>query len=127
MPGDYDETEVIYLIGKLLPAETVTIRLIGFPGDVNLSLISDVCVESAHEPGFYVWDTTNIDFSNLGGSPESPSPGSPAVPEGFALMFPATILYVMRDSKGNQHAGKFIIGSFPEQVRRTYGNVQTLL
>ncbi len=125
MPGYYDETEIVFLIGKLLPGEAVKIKLIGIPGDILFLLFDDTCIESVHAPGFYVWDTTNIDFAGMSDpSPSSPSPFSPA---GFALAFPMTVLYVMEDSKGNQHAGKFIVGAFPEQVRRTYSNVQTLL
>ena len=126
MPGDYDETEVIHLIGKLLVNETVLIQLIAFPGDLELLLLDNICIESVHAPGFYTWDTSNLDFAGMADPSPALSP-SPFSPLGFTPAFPFTVLYVMRDSKGNEHAGKFIIGSFPEQVRRTYRNVQTLL
>lgn len=124
MPGHYDETEQIFLFGKLLSGESVSIKLVAFPGDLELLLLDDVCAESAHVSGYYYWDTTKIDWAGMIAGSGSPSPFSPS---GWEPAFPLNVLYVMTDSKGNQFSGKFLIGSYPEQVRRTYRNVQTLL
>jgi len=132
VPGHYDETEQVWLFGRLSPGKSVTVKLVAFPGDLELLLTSDVCLESGELPGYYYWDTTKIDWAGMvgDGSPASPggSPGgSPFSPAGWTPVFPLNVLYVMTDSLGNEFSGKFLIGSYPEQVRRTFSNVQTLM
>lgn len=104
----YDSREPIFVFGKLTSGQDVTIRLVRFPGDEELTLSDDVCHET-QIPGYYVWDTSLL-LEELPRYPER-----------------VTILYVMIDSLGHEFSGKLIVNDFPEEVRRTYSNVQTLM
>jgi hypothetical protein len=103
--GQYNQTETIFLFGRLPPGGVVTIQVASFPGDVLEPLSSASCAETSI-PGYYVWDTTDLVTQ-------------PTVK--------TTLLYVMTDADGNQFSGKAIVGGFPEQVKQTHGNVQALL
>ena len=64
----YIKTENTILAGELSPGTTVKIKLINMLTDELLPINSDMCVESQHIPGTYLWPINNIDqsvFDNL--------------------------------------------------------------
>jgi hypothetical protein len=103
--GQYAQAETPFLFGRLPPGGTVTIQVAVYPGNTLAPLSSASCTESVI-PGYYFWD--------LGDLVTQPT-------------VKTTLLYVMTDADGNQFSGKAVIGGFPEQVKQTHGNVQTLL
>ena len=64
----YVKTENTILAGELAPGTTVKIKLINMLTDELLPINLDMCVESQHIPGTYLWPINNIDqsvFDNL--------------------------------------------------------------
>lgn len=64
----YVKTENTILAGELESGTTVKIKLINMLTDELLPINSDICVESQHIPGTYLWPINNIDqsvFDNL--------------------------------------------------------------
>lgn len=112
---NYDAIENPFIFGKLPSGRTVVIRLVQFPGNVEIVLdtlnLKQVCPETA-VPGYYVWDFRNLDRSQF--PPLSPNHS-------------VTFLYVMSDGTGYEFSGKVILGHYPEMVRRTYSLVQVPL
>lgn len=104
---DYNASENPLIFGKLPTGDTVTIRLVVFPGGTLLVPTSDVCVETAI-PGYFVWDFSNVPRSQLP----------------ISYNNPLTVLYVMRGTTGYEFSGKVILGNFPETVRRMFPIVQ---
>jgi hypothetical protein len=103
----YDQEVNPFIFGRLPPGDAVTIRLVAYPGGAEVTPVANVCTETAI-PGHFVWSLAALDRNLLPANP-------------------ATLLYVMRGATGVEFSGKIIIGSYPEWVRRTYFNVQTLM
>ena len=61
----YSETEITTLVGQFSPGQTVTIKLIELSNDALVTVTSDVCVESLHIPGMYLWKTNNMPDSQV--------------------------------------------------------------
>ena len=64
----YVKTENTVLAGELEPSTTVKIKLIDMLNDSLLNINSDICTESQHIPGTYLWPISNINqsvFDNL--------------------------------------------------------------
>jgi hypothetical protein len=61
----YVKTENTILAGELAPSSTVKIKLINMQSDELLTINSNVCIESTHIPGTYLWNTSNIDSSPI--------------------------------------------------------------
>lgn len=104
---DYNAIENPLIFGKLPPGDTVTIKLVSYPGGTLLVPGSDICIETPI-PGYYVWDFAQV----------------PRVQIPTSYNNPLTILYVMRGATGYEFSGKVILGNFPETVRRTFPIVQ---
>ena len=101
---DYNALENPLVFGKLPAGDTVTIKLVAYPGGLLLVPTSDVCIETAI-PGYFYWDFTNLPRNQL-------------------VSLPSTVLYVMRGISGYEFSGKVILGNFPELIRRMYPIVQ---
>ena len=91
----YVKTENTILAGELSPSSTAKIKLINMQSDELLTINSNVCTESTHIPGTYLWNTSNIDsslFSNL--------------------TTPMNVLYMMYNVSDptKTFKGKFVIG-----------------
>lgn len=91
----YVKTENTILAGELSPSSTVKIKLINMQSDELLIINSNICTESTHIPGTYLWNTSNIDsslFSNL--------------------TTPMNVLYMMYNVSDptKTFKGKFVIG-----------------
>lgn len=56
----YTNEEVTGLVGKLGIDEIVTIKVVHIPSDTLVEVASDICIESDHIPGMYMWDTSNM-------------------------------------------------------------------
>lgn len=110
---NYDAIENPFIFGKLPPNKVVEISMVMFPGNTPLVLTpgDEICPETAI-PGYYSWDFTLLDRSQL-----------PPLFPGSSV----TILYVMINSDGYNFSGKVILGHFPEAIRRTFGIVQASL
>lgn len=63
----YSEEETTTLVGQFKPGQTVKIKLIELASDALVSVNNDICIESVHMPGMYLWKTTNITDSTLVG------------------------------------------------------------
>lgn len=88
----YSEEEVTTLVGQFKPGKNVTIKLIELSNDSLVSISNNVCTESEHMPGMYLWKTTNINDT--------------------ALVGYSNLLYEMKDEDGKVFYGKFIFGGY---------------
>jgi hypothetical protein len=104
---DYNALENPLIFGKLPHGDAVTIRLVRYPGGVELTPVSNVCAETPIH-GYFVWSLDNV--------PRDQLPPT--------LASPMTVLYVMRGASGYEFSGKLILGNFPETIRRMYPIVQ---
>jgi len=93
----YSETEITTLVGQFSPGQTVTIKLIELSNDALVTVTSDVCVESLHIPGMYLWKTNNINDTSLIGYSN--------------LLYEMTCL-----EDGSKFYGKFVFGGYVDDV-----------
>ncbi len=56
----YSEQETTTLAGKFNENDSVTIKIINMAGDILEDLDSNICTESDHIPGIFLWDMNNI-------------------------------------------------------------------
>lgn len=56
----YKEEETTSLVGKLDSAKEVTIKVVHAGTDTLMNVSSNVCTESQHIPGMYIWETSNM-------------------------------------------------------------------
>lgn len=63
----YSTSEKTVLVGQLKPASNVTIKLINIATDTEIPLISNICTESKHIPGLYLWGTQYIESGGVTG------------------------------------------------------------
>ena len=88
----YGKDEQVILVGKFKPGSTVTIKLIELSNDNLVEVTNNICVESDHLPGVYLWSTSDISDDSLVGY--------------------SNILYLMSDDTGKEFIGKFVYGGY---------------
>ncbi len=103
---EYARNDSSVLVGKLTPSEVVTIRIVKFPENIEVTLDDNECAETPIA-GYYFWDLSKLPVENL--------------------QDPTTFLYVMRDESDGEFSGKLIWGGMTQWVKETRGNVQALL
>jgi len=102
----YKNGEYTTLIGNLLPGRDVTITLIDIREDTLLDILTHECHESAHIPGAYLWDTSNL----------------VSAPSGEDHI---NCMYQMTD--GNDiFQGKFVIGGYLDEIATQVGVDETI-
>ena len=91
----YSLGEKSVLVGIFPPGSQVNIKIIKLESDSLLTLVNDICIESAHADGVFLWSTANIsDENNINGY--------------------LNLLYEMKSSTGQTYHGKFVYGGYPD-------------
>lgn len=91
----YSETEQTVLVGQFKPNQTVRIKIIELATDNLVDVDTDVCIESKHMSGMYLWKTSNI---------------KPNAVSGYS-----NLLYEMKTVEdGKVFYGKFVFGGYPD-------------
>jgi len=88
------------LVGQFEEGSTVHIKVLVLDTDTLLELDNDVCVESEHMPGMYIWKTSNISSNNN-------------------LIGYTNLLYEMTSEAGKKYYGKIVYAGYVEKVQLT--------
>jgi len=89
----YSKNEDSVLVGKFIPGSRVTIRILALDTDNELILDDDLCIESGHLPGMFMWSTSRINASNN-------------------ITDYSNLVYIMSSSTGEETVGKFTYGGY---------------
>jgi len=90
----YSSNENTTLVGQLTPNRVVTIKIINILTDTVIPLTNNVCVESNHIPGLYLWNTSNLSIDAITGY--------------------TNLIYEMRQGT-EVYYGKFIYGGYVDK------------
>lgn len=90
----YAKEEQAILVGKFKPGSIVTIKLIELSNDNLVEVTNNICVESEHLPGIFLWSTSDIADDSLVGY--------------------SNLLYLMSDETGKEFIGKFVYGGYTD-------------